>query len=197
LSDLPDVIPIGSALAGQQAAVLDHEMQPVPHGTAGELCLAGSQVTAGYWRQDALTAEKFVTTSNNRWYRTGDRAISDTYGLRFLGRIDRQVKISGHRVELLEIEHVLRDAAGCESVAAMPWPVDAEGLARGIVAMVAPESRPNEVILASCRQHLPPYMMPSRVVRLDWPLNTNGKTDYSVLLHNLAGGDPSHATDHR
>jgi len=191
LTDLPDVIPIGTALAGQEATVMDTDLQPVAAGEIGELCLAGDQVTAGYWRRDDLTDERFVTARNKRWYRTGDRAMYDGYDLRFLGRIDRQVKISGHRVELLEVENVLREAAGCESVAAVAWPLDSNGLAHGIVAMVAPESHASADILVSCRQRLPPYMVPSRVVRLNWPLNTNGKTDYSALMFNLAGGNHS------
>jgi amino acid adenylation domain-containing protein len=188
LTDLPEIVPIGQPLPGQLAAVFDEQGRSMPNGEAGELWLSGSQVTDGYWQQPDLTKERFVWYNQHRWYRTGDRAICDAAGLRFLGRLDRQVKISGYRVELAEIEAALRQAAACDSVAALAWPVDANGLAHGVVALIAAESRPDTAILAACCRTLAPYMVPSRLVRLtEWPLNTNGKTDYRAL-HNLLDG---------
>jgi amino acid adenylation domain-containing protein len=190
LERLPEVVPIGAPLPGQAAVVLDAEGRRAPPGAEGELCLGGPQVTGGYWRRPDLTAARFAPPLDEleggcggRWYRTGDRARLDPeHGLEFLGRLDRQVKIAGHRVELQAVEAALREAAGCDSVAAIAWPVDNDGLARGIVAFVAAESAPDEAVLAACRRMLPPYMTPSRLLRLaEWPLNSNGKTDYPRL----------------
>jgi len=179
LRALPEVVPIGLPLDGQRAAVMGDDSE-------GELWLSGTQVADGYWRQPGLTDERFVTKGNRRWYRTGDRAVFGTHGWEYRGRLDRQVKVSGHRVELLEVETALRAAAECDSVAALPWPVDSDGLAHGIVAVVAAESRPDQWIEAVCRRTLAPYMMPSRVLRVsEWPLNSNGKTDYRALVQTL------------
>ena len=110
------------------------------------------------------------------------------YGLEYHGRLDRQVKIFGDRVELFEVESVLRAAALCDSVAAIAWPVR-DGMAQGIVGLIAENAASSDVILATCRQRLPGYMAPSRVVRVaDWPLNSNGKTDYSALGALLGTG---------
>jgi non-ribosomal peptide synthetase component F len=184
LAGLPDIVPIGTALPGQMAVV------DAPQGEPGELALGGSQVTAGYWRQDALTEQRFKTRAGHRWYLTGDRAVFDGATLHFLGRLDRQVKIAGHRVELQEIESVLREAAGCDSVAALAWPIDSDGLAQGVVGVVTEESAPDAAMTALLRQRLAPYMVPARFLRLaEWPLNTNGKTDYT-LLQTLVSGRP-------
>ena len=161
---------------------------------SGELLLAGTQVTEGYWRRPDLTAERFVTKSDHRWYRTGDRGVMGQHGVEFLGRLDRQIKVAGHRVELMEIEATLRDAADCDSIAAIAHPFDEDGMAQGIVALVAEESRPNDDILAKCRLSLAPYMMPVRLVRVrDWPLNSNGKTDYRALTTLIS--ENAHAAD--
>jgi amino acid adenylation domain-containing protein len=183
-----DIVPIGQALPGQQAEVFCDGM-PMPLGASGELWVSGSQVTKGYWQRPDLTAERFVSYGSRYWYRTGDRAIRQADGLRFLGRLDRQVKVLGHRIELQEVEAALRQAAACDSVAALAWPVDADGLAQGIVALVASESRPDADIVAACRAILAPYMLPTRLIRVaEWPLNTNGKTDYLALTQTYLRG---------
>jgi amino acid adenylation domain-containing protein len=190
-ASLPEIVPIGAPLPGQTAVLLDAAGRPAPEGAEGELCLGGAQVTDGYWRRPDLTAERFApplddapgAAGEGPWYRTGDRARRTVeHGLLFLGRLDRQVKIAGHRVELQEVEAALRAGAACDSVAAIAWPVDADGLARGVVGFVAEESAADEAVLEACRRILPPYMTPSRLVRVaDWPLNDNGKTDYARL----------------
>jgi acyl-coenzyme A synthetase/AMP-(fatty) acid ligase len=117
------------------------------------------------------------------WYRTGDRVASaPEYGFVFLGRTDAQTKIAGYRVELQEIEEVVRLAARCDSVAALPWPLDADGFARGLVVCVAHSAASDDAILTACRDQLPPYMVPSQVHRIpNWPLNPNGKTDRRAI----------------
>ena len=186
LADLPEVLPIGAAFPGQHTALVDPHDQPAADGSEGELCLAGSQVTDGYWRRPDLTSQRFVRfpwdSAQRLWYRTGDRArIDPRHGLSFLGRLDRQAKIAGHRIELQEVEAVLHRAANANA-AAIAWPLGPDGLARGIVAFVGQTERSVEAILDACRTALPPYAVPSAIHRVeDWPLNSSGKTDHRQL----------------
>ena len=185
------VVPIGEPFPGQHAVVVDGGGNPVDDGEVGELCLGGSQVAHGYWRAPQITAERFVAPlgacrDEGRWYRTGDRAIRDPrHGLMFLGRIDRQVKIRGHRIELDEVEAIAREAALGDTVAALAVPQGPEP-ARHIVLFTAGEPGSSAAIIAHCQTRLPLALVPREVRSLaDWPLNTNGKTDYAALQRLL------------
>ena len=195
LETLPTV-PIGTPLAGQQAVIADASGEPLPAGDTGELYLGGSQVAAGYWQAPEQTAARFrpprhADAGDLRWYRTGDRAVADPeHGLIFLGRMDRQAKIRGHRVDLAEVENAMRLAAGTDTVAAVPWPVGDDGLALGLIGFAAGSRRAPDEIIESCRDCLPDYMVPSRVCRVgDWPINRNGKTDYAALMELLENAE--------
>jgi len=174
---LPAIVPIGTSFPGQSTRIVD-----------GELCLHGSQVAEGYWRLPVLTTERFAPLPDRpaaeRWYRTGDRASMTPDGLVLHGRLDRQIKLSGHRIELQDVEVALRRAAGSDSAAAIAWPIGADGLVHGLVGFVPDSAAPNETVLAACRALLPPYMRPAQIRRLAvWPVNANGKTDYAHLAH--------------
>ena len=196
LDALPEVLPIGAPLPGQAALPVTASGTPAGEDEEGELCLAGSQVTDGYWRRPDLTGQRFVRFpwDDRVWYRTGDRArISRGHGLVYLGRLDRQVKIAGHRVELQEVEAVLHRAADANA-AAIAWPLGPDGLARGIVGFVGTCPRPDDALLQACRDALPPYAVPSAIRRVsDWPLNNSGKTDHRRLLAMMEA-EPCHRT---
>lgn len=191
---LPETVPIGEPFPGLQTAVIDERGASVPPGQPGELCLGGAQVSDGYWRRPDLTVARFAppagrAADETRWYRTGDRvALTPDHGFVFLGRTDTQVKIAGYRVELQEIEDVVRRAASCHSVAAVPWPLDTDGLPRGVVVFLTQSAASDESILAACRTHLPPYGVPSQLRRIaNWPVNSNGKTDRRALAELAKG----------
>ena len=187
---LNGIVPIGWTFAGQQCRVVDHERSEISE--TGELCLAGSQVTDGYWNNPEKTRRQFVRfpeTGETLWYRTGDLVKRGENGcLYYLGRIDNQVKIRGYRAELQEIEVVLRKASQAEQVVAVPWPV-IDGSADGVVAFVSGVSDVDEVhILNRCREALPDYMVPRKIYWLEeMPLNDNGKIDRKKLAKLLEG----------
>ena len=186
--DAAAFVPIGRPFRGQQLEVFGADDRPLPDGEVGELLLAGSQLTRGYWNDAALDAEKFKTIAGVRWYRTGDLARrSELDGFHFVGRIDHQTKILGFRVELLEIESALRAITGRDALAVIPWPVTIDGGAQGTVGFVAGPPIDEEATLAGLRATLPPYMIPSRIIAVDaLPLNANGKTDHGALRRHEA-----------
>lgn len=197
--ELPPSVPIGRPVANTRLYVLDRHLAPVPIGVPGELYIAGTQVGMGYHGRASLTAERFpvdpfVATSINtrslprghgaRMYRTGDRARWQSDGaLEFLGRLDSQVKLRGQRIELAEIEIVLREQTGV-AAAAVIVREDAAGDAR-LVGYFVPSSGVTPAIpelLAGLRRVLPPGMVPGALVRLDaLPLTPSGKLDRQAL----------------
>ena len=116
-----DPITIGQPIANTQLHVLDRYDQPVPFGVPGQLHIGGDGVAKGYFRRDALTAEKFIPDPfklSARLYRTGDVARRLPSGeIQILGRADTQIKLRGFRIELEEIEAVLSRSVGPAAVA--------------------------------------------------------------------------------
>ncbi|GLW79100.1 amino acid adenylation domain-containing protein/natural product biosynthesis luciferase-like monooxygenase domain-containing protein [Actinokineospora globicatena] len=111
-------VPIGTPIANTAVRVVDAHDRDVPVGVAGELLIGGDGVAAGYLDRPELTGARFVPLAGGRFYRTGDRVRRGPTGvLEFLGRVDRQVKIHGHRVEPDEVESVLSRHPDVESVA--------------------------------------------------------------------------------
>ena len=194
--ELWDRFPIGTALDGVTAQVLDASGWPVPDGAIGELCLGGAGVTRGYGGQPGLTAAAYwpdarAAAPGARLYRTGDlvRRLGDGT-LLLLGRADRQVKIRGHRVELGEVEAV---ALGHPMVAQAAVLAAGTGEFRQLVAYAAgPEpggASPSETELrAHLAERLPAYMVPARLlIRPALPLTPNQKVDRQALAARLAG----------
>ncbi|WP_241778689.1 non-ribosomal peptide synthetase [Streptomyces sp. AcH 505] len=183
--------PHGPVLAGrpmvnQTVYVLDPDRRPVPAGVLGEVYLGGDSVGRGYHERPELTAERFVPDpfTGGRMYRTGDVGRFTPDGeLDLLGRIDRQVKLRGVRVELAEIEAVLltHEAVG---VCAVTVREDAPGDKRLVAYHVpAPGSSAETGALRGwAAERLPRAMMPSVFVELpELPLNRNGKVDHAAL----------------
>ncbi|MBK5107090.1 MAG: amino acid adenylation domain-containing protein, partial [Anaerolineales bacterium] len=112
-------VPIGQPINNTQIYVLDQQLNPVPTGVIGEMCIGGASVAKGYFNREELTAEKFIDNPfkpGERLYRTGDLARWTEEGrMQFLGRADHQVKIQGFRVELGEIESSILDHPAVES----------------------------------------------------------------------------------
>ena len=177
-----DVLAIGAALPGCEAAVFDAAGRPVADHCPGELAIAGVQLAIGYLNEPALTEARFVTHRGRRWYLTGDLAMRDATGtFHWLGRIDNQIKVLGHRVELEEIDAHLRIVADTDLAATVAWPL-VEGAAQGLVGFVGAKTIDDAQIILALKARLPPYMVPSQVFALEsMPLNSNGKVDRKAL----------------
>ncbi|MFC4047984.1 AMP-binding protein, partial [Dactylosporangium siamense] len=171
--------PIGRPLAGCRVYVLDAAMREVPVGVSGELFVGGPGVARGYAGRPELTAERFVADpvagDGSRLYRSGDVGRWRADGvLDFVGRVDAQVKVRGFRVELGEVEAVLR-----EFVADAVVVVDEvqQRLVAYVVGSVTVERLQERV-----RERLPEFMVPAVFVELTaLPLNANGKVERSAL----------------
>lgn len=189
------VVPIGEPLPGTRTLVADAALREVPPGAEGELLVCGPQVTLGYWEDPDRTAAAFVVPSgrDELHYRTGDRVRRPAGDgpLCFLGRTDGQIKVLGHRVELGEVEAVLRDVTGVDAVVALGWPLTSTG-ASGIVAFAGDTGIDARTVLELAGQRLPAYMVPRELRTLaEIPLNANGKMDRGALLRRLE--DERHA----
>ena len=188
------IVPIGFMFEGQRCCIVDSEYRSVSTGYRGELWLCGSQVATGYWNDSEKTRERFLRRPNDGdrlWYRTGDLVRQDNTGcLHFSGRIDDQVKIRGYRVELQEIENVIRKACGTEQVASVVWQ-RSNGDADSVVAFISGLGTLDENrVLAYCKDTLPDYMVPKRIVLIDdMPVNGNGKIDRVGLVRLLQAGE--------
>jgi acyl-coenzyme A synthetase/AMP-(fatty) acid ligase len=183
-----EIVPIGRPYPGLEAVLLDEQLKPVAPGEPGELCVSGPQTTPGYWNAPERTAERYVTLAvspfeSRRFYRTGDRVQQLPAGdYVYIGRTDQQIKVLGHRVELGEIEAVLRADGTVGQVAALGWPVEQTGAANGVVAFVSGKEIDTKRLKAQASQQLPAYMVPQEIFVLDqMPLNANGKIDRLVL----------------
>ncbi|MFD7137687.1 amino acid adenylation domain-containing protein [Streptomyces sp. NPDC059894] len=176
----------GRPLANQTVYVLDQDRSPVPAGVLGEVYLGGDSVCRGYHHRPELTAERFVPDPFNggRMYRTGDLGRFTQDGeLDLLGRVDRQVKLRGVRVELGEVESVLLGhgtVGGCAVVVREDTPGDKRLVAYFVPAPGTAADAPG--LRGWAAERLPRAMMPSAFVAMaELPLNRNGKVDHAAL----------------
>ncbi|HEX8232786.1 MAG TPA: amino acid adenylation domain-containing protein [Caulobacteraceae bacterium] len=185
------IAPLGRLFGAQKVELFTPGMTFPPSGEYGQICIAGSQVLRHHWEAPELDAAKFTDALGERWFKTGDMARwIEPHGLVFAGRADRQVKIRGYRVEMAEIEAVVRRVSGRPQVAALPWPVDGQGVAEGSVAFLGGPPGDAQRIRAGCRAQVAEYMVPDRLIFLpELPVNANGKVDYRALAQHphLAG----------
>ena len=175
-------IPIGRPITNTWIYILDG-LQPCGILMAGELCIAGDGVARGYLNNPELTAEKFTYNpfTNGGLYRTGDLARWRPDGnIEFMGRLDGQIKLRGFRIELNEIEDVLK---GLEEIQDAAVILNGEGEDKKLCAFLKSDSQLNiKVIREQIRKDLPDYMLPSYFVQIaEIPLNMNGKLNRAAL----------------
>ncbi len=183
-------VPLGRPLPNSRVYVVDSSGQVVPANVTGELWIGGLGVARGYLGDEGQTQERFVWWSprpggvTERVYRTGDVGYVTSVGeISYQGRMDRQVKVRGYRVELGEIERVLREHEGVWESAVL-WREQEQG-AGAMIGYVVSREQPGpqeQELRAYLRERLPDYMVPVHIVGLKtWPLTKNGKIAYGDL----------------
>jgi amino acid adenylation domain-containing protein len=188
---------VGRAIPGWSVSVRDENGRVLPIGAVGEIWVGGAGVASGYLNRPDLTAHRFVVDPDTaeRWYRSGDKGrLASDGSLEHLGRIDSQVKVRGHRIELDEIRHVLL-ATPLVSAAVMVLHQDGDrvGAEARIDAYVV--LRPGHTVAdiwAGLRNALPAFMVPATVTAVDAiPLTINGKPDLGRLPPaEISGPEP-------
>ncbi|TQF02622.1 AMP-binding protein [Kitasatospora acidiphila] len=212
---------IGPALDGFEVAVLTEDGRPAAAGELGEIYLAGPQLAIGYLNRPELTAERYpvLTLADGeprRYYRSGDLALVRADGvLEYAGRADDQVKINGYRIEIGEVESVLRTAPGVGDLVVVPatsrvgermlvafFTAGAAGTAgtastaeaggtggtggTGETGSTAGTGFQADHLAAHARAALPAFMVPGRFVQVpELPLSPSGKTDKRALVDQL------------
>jgi amino acid adenylation domain-containing protein len=192
---------IGRRIPDLELYLLDQRQEPVPVGVAGELYVGGGGLARGYLHRAELTAERFIphpfsSEAGARLYRTGDlgRYLADS-DIEYLGRVDQQVKIRGHRIETGEVAAVLRSHQSVVEAVVLAWSErgNERGSERGeqrLVGYVVAREE-TEVEIAELRNYLqkrlPDYMVPAYLMVLNrLPLTVNGKLDQKRLPRPLS-----------
>jgi amino acid adenylation domain-containing protein len=184
-------VPIGRPIENSTAYVLDQYGNPLPVGVPGELHIGGDGVSLGYWNRPELTEERFIPdpfAGTGKLYKTGDMAAYREDGtLSYLGRRDRQVKVSGYRIELGEVESCLMRHAAVQAVAAVVEDAAEKRLA------VFVEKKPGAAVTTAelrlfAADRLPAYMVPASCEVVDsLPVSPNGKVDFTALASLTKG----------
>lgn len=191
-------IPIGKAIAGRYAYVLNNQLEPLTDGTIGELYLAGLGIARGYLNTPQLTTQKFIPNPfqtdeqkqqgiNDRLYQTGDLArILPDGSIDFIGRDDTQIKIRGYRVELSEIDRKLTEMANISyAISILKENQLATGISNKFIIsfFIATDNQQSTEVLSRLKSQLPEYMVPAYLIPIKRvPLTTNGKLDKASLL---------------
>ena len=181
------ILSIGKSMTSGRMIIVNDNNLEVPAGEHGELCLAGLQLTPGYWKNPLKNKESFfVGETGTRFYKTGDLCYKDGEGdIMYVGRIDNQIKMQGYRIELGEIEHYADDfLAGINPVAIAFENKDGN---TEIALFLESDSADTAGLMSFLKLKLPSYMLPSRILLISkLPLNINGKIDRKELRRKIS-----------
>lgn len=181
-------VSIGRAMLDTEIIVVDEKLNPLPPNEKGELCIAGAQLTPGYWKNEEKNKEAFFKLNRGGeekvFYRSGDLALIDDEGdFMFGGRLDYQVKIQGFRVELGEIEHHARTFTGVTNAAAI---VDDTEKGQVLYLLLEDYSKDSAALKEYLSSKMPHYMVPAKIISLPvFPFNDNGKVDRKILKQSI------------
>jgi acyl-coenzyme A synthetase/AMP-(fatty) acid ligase len=183
------IVSIGEATLNQISKLIREDGTEAGYDEKAELYLGGTQVSLGYVKNEILNQSSFLSIDNVRFYKTGDLVVQKKDGLLYyLGRKDQQVKIQGYRIELMEVEHLCKQALKTE--AAVVAVKDNRGFDNLVLFVKKGLSLDISEALATL---LPKYMTPTRIIELDeFPLNDNGKLDRKTLKISIENELISH-----
>jgi len=184
-------LPVGRAMPGSEIFIVNGKRELLPANQRGEIIVAGPNVSPGYLARPELTADAFFQYRGQRAYRTGDFGRFRDNLLFFEGRMDEQIKLSGYRVELGDVEANLRALAVVRD--ALVIPVIKDGTAQSLAAFVVLATRDDAShfnlshrLRNQLSERLPSYMLPRKFVFLDaFPMTANGKIDRASLAKSL------------
>jgi acyl-CoA synthetase (AMP-forming)/AMP-acid ligase II len=183
---LNGIISIGKPLANVQAIIIREDGSLVKGQEKGELCVAGDQVTPGYWKNREKNDASFFVRDGVCYYHTGDLCYwEETGDIMYSGRIDQQAKIQGFRVELGEIEHHAREFYNKQyRVVAIAFD-NAQKLTE-IALFVEAQAEDTKLLVEYLHSKMPHYMIPTRFVFVpNFPLNKSEKIDRNELKSQL------------
>lgn len=172
---------IGTSLGNVSNYIMDQNLQLLPIGVAGELCIGGEAVGRGYLNRDDLNKEKFVSWRGQKLYRTGDLARYNEAGeIEYFNRIDNQVKLRGLRIELGEIEKIMTTYEG---ISAAVVDVKEIGGVQHLCGYYTAKSQiDTELFKNHLRACLTDFMVPTALIRLEkFPFTNNGKVNRKAL----------------
>ena len=184
-------LPVGHVMPGTRVFILDHNGEALPANERGEIIIVGPNVSPGYIGRRDLTAQAFFEYTGQHAYKTGDRGRFRDGLLFFEGRMDEQMKLSGYRIELGDVETNLRKLSTVRDAVVIP--VIKNGTAQSLTAfiMLTARAEPSDFKLAhnlrrQLGERLPAYMLPRKFVFLDvFPMTANGKVDRAALAKSL------------
>ena len=178
------ILPIGNPFINHDVILIDDNHEEIKNGEIGELCFSGKQISDGYLNEIQKSNDVFINIKNKKWYKTGDIGFINNDGfLECLGRKDNQMKISGRRIEIGEIEFVLSKFEKTKNSVVVPI-LDEKDIVRGCVAFV--ENRISKIeeieIRSKSLEFLDKVFFPKKIITIaSFPLNVSGKIDRNKL----------------
>lgn len=185
IKSLNGIISIGKPFPEVEYLIINNSKIVTESGTQGELCIGGKQTMSGYLNPDFDSFFDIKKRGETKkYYRTGDLVQKDDEGfLYFLGRLDDQVKIDGYRVNLVEVEHVVRSFLKGEKVVVLMHELN--GLFR-LVAFIETQEKELTGLLKLLSQKLPPQMVPGKIIPIpEFPITSSGKINKEKIKNLL------------
>jgi len=180
-----DAIPIGRPCPYASTALVAEDGTVLSDGAAGQLLVASDTLMSGYWKLPDATSRVFSTGPDGRlYYATGDLVSrDDTHRLTFRGRVDRMLKVRGHRVQPEEVEHVLEQRAEIDEAAVVKHRRGEVDVLAAVVRLAGGGALEPDEVIGYCRRFLPPFMVPDVILAVgELPRGPRGKADYRAVF---------------
>ncbi len=182
------ILPIGKQFNNHEFIIIDDDFNILHNESKGEICFSGKQISTGYLNDLNRTKEVFVNYKNKIWYKTGDIGFVNKLNLiECIGRKDNQIKISGRRIEIGEIEYILSKFDKTKNVVVVPEK-DHNDIVIGCVAFITNNITKEEEIDIRSKSidYLDKVFFPKKIITIDeFPLNLSGKVDRKQLIKYL------------